>query len=424
MGVRRYGQAAANQVFNKQATPQVDDNIAFISARVLSIILDESHPRYQELGGEKAIGYVEIEIISPPSAPQSGTPTIAQPLFPNISNYPIINEIIFLLKLPNPSTQTKSSSTTYYYFTPINLWNTVHTNPLPNPQFGKIVEKGAGKTYDMVETGFPNVTEVIQQDYVTFLGNGFNEKANIRPLMPYIGDVIHQGRWGNSLRFGSTFTNNSRVGNFKNNWSEIGTNGDPIIIIRNGQYVNPTFAGYNHITENINLDDSSIYMTSTQQIPVEVNNTNYDNYNEAPESPNLYSGKQIILNSGRLIFNAKEDHLLLSSEKSIGLNTNGTFNVKSYKETIISSPKIYLGSKIAIEPVLLGNQTVKYLENLINALITLVTPLTQLQSYVENQYVQPKPNTEVRIAAKNALEILQLLVDNTEVIKSTSVKTI
>ena len=32
----------------------------------------------------------------------------------------------------------------------------------------------------------------------------FVEKSNIHPLLPFAGDIIHQGRWGNSIRFGST----------------------------------------------------------------------------------------------------------------------------------------------------------------------------------------------------------------------------
>ena len=64
-----------------------------------------------------------------------------------------------------------------------------------------------------------------------------------------------------------------------NNWSNEGDTGDPIIIIRNGQTKETDDKGWQHIKEDINNDDSSIYLTSTQQItnfiPVSDNDQSY-----------------------------------------------------------------------------------------------------------------------------------------------------
>ena len=38
-----------------------------------------------------------------------------------------------------------------------------------------------------------------------------------------------------------------------------------------------------------------------------------------PTDPHLYQGKQVIINSDRLVFNAKDDSILLYSDKAIGL---------------------------------------------------------------------------------------------------------
>lgn len=55
-----------------------------------------------------------------------------------------------------------------------------------------------------------------------------------------------------------------------NPWSinnNISENGDPIIIIKNGQRIEEiNDKGWEHTVENIDLDDSSIYLTSNQQI--------------------------------------------------------------------------------------------------------------------------------------------------------------
>jgi hypothetical protein len=82
--------------------------------------------------------------------------------------------------------------------------------------------------------------------------------------MPYMGDVIYEGRWGNSIRFGSTVKSKSQ---YSNPWSRSGNNGDPITIVRNGQNKLANEFGAEPITENIKNDLSSIYLTSTQALP-------------------------------------------------------------------------------------------------------------------------------------------------------------
>ena len=60
-------------------------------------------------------------------------------------------------------------------------------------------------------------------------------------------------------------------------------------------------------------------MTSTQKIPLTLQSNMYGSYEGLTESPtpaNQFSGNQIILNSGRLVFNAKNDHIVLSADKS------------------------------------------------------------------------------------------------------------
>ena len=37
-----------------------------------------------------------------------------------------------------------------------------------------------------------------------------------------------------------------------------------------------------------------------------------------PDTPSIYQGKQVIINSNRLLFNAKEDAILLFANKAIG----------------------------------------------------------------------------------------------------------
>lgn len=100
-----------------------------------------------------------------------------------------------------------------------------------------------------------------------------------------------------------------------------------------------------------------------------------------PEPPDKYKGKQVILNSDRLLFNAKEDSVLIFSKKAIGLSSAGTLNFDSDKEMIVSSPKIYLGVK-ATEPLLLGNSTVDLLKEVFTSLNALSIALSKMKIYV------------------------------------------
>ncbi len=98
-----------------------------------------------------------------------------------------------------------------------------------------------------------------------------------------------------------------------------------------------------------------------------------------PKNPNEFHGNQVIINSDRLIFNAKVDSILLYSEKAIGFSTNGNFHFDTDNSIntkfIVNSPNIYLGLKnqktgtLPTEPAVLGHQLEEVLIELIDFLI-------------------------------------------------------
>ena len=230
---------------------------------------------------------------------------------------------------------------------------------------------------DYVQTQLGSVRRVTDQSTEIFLGATFIERGNIHPLLPFEGDKILEGRWGNSIRLGST------VKNTPNTWSSTGENGDPITIIRNGQG-NQTDEGWIPTIEDINNDDTSIYLTSTQKIPLQSQAVELNQYfsysdNVKPTAPNEYAGRQVILNSGRLILNTTQDHLLLSSQKSIGFTAIESINFDTTGPVTLQAGSVYLGSKNATEQILLGNTTVNLLNNLIGELIKLTNTLAIAQ---------------------------------------------
>ena len=83
-----------------------------------------------------------------------------------------------------------------------------------------------------------------------------------------------------------------------------------------------------------------------------------------PTNTTDYQGKQVIIDSDRLLFNAKNDSILLFSDKAIGFSTKGSihFDTSNTKDNkiVINSPNIYLGLKVdknlPTEPAVLGDE--------------------------------------------------------------------
>jgi len=336
------------------------------AGRVVSIVLDDTHPRYKELGGPKAIGAVEVVDVTAGTADYSTASKnqilrVAYPLYANNSAYPLINEVVFITSLPNQKIQEKTSAVSNFYISAVNLWNHPHHNGIP--YIAGTTTPANSKNY--IDTSLGSTNKLTDSTGTILFGNYFKERSKIFPLQPFEGDIIHQGRWGNSLRLSGTAPN-------KNNWSSEGEQGDAITILRNGQTDNPDKNGWDFTEENINTDASSIYLTTTQKVPFQAASTSYFSYNQdAPILPDEYTGKQIIINSGRLIFNSSEDHLMLSSTKTINLNSNSGLNIDT-TQAVFQTENIYLGSKSATEPLVLGDA----LEAVVKELISIIQDIS------------------------------------------------
>ena len=385
-------------------------------ARVTDIILNSAHQEWNNYGGFNGIGTIFWEENN-----KQGTTykNAAKPFYPQMSAYPLINELVLLISLPNKNMGSNQSSESYYYINTINIWNSNHHNAYPNPTLPNTLVSQQ-KDYNITTSGSP--IRRIDDDGTGIRFNSdrndsqktFIEKDNIHPLYPFVGDILYQGRWGNSLRFGSTAKPFNNQIPTLNNWSESGENGSPITILRNGQPPNSVdennqpIPGFVNIVENINSDLSSIYMTSTQQIPiitnpVEVNGTRYFSYTpslkEIPTSPSSYTGDQVIINSGRLLFNSKSDHILLSSKRTISFEAVKGFNFDTPANFVVNvGTHIKLGGKEATEPIVLGESLRFQLENLCTNLKQLVGILKFQQSWPGGGAV---PDNQLSIVASS-----------------------
>ena len=201
--------------------------------RVQDIILDETHPRFK---GADSIGNIIYTPIDEPTPINNTQLPSAKPLYTNIAHYPVANEIVYLVSAPATDYNDTGKLINYYLY-PHSIFKDPNHNSLPN---------------------------LLNHEDEFYQGNYFKENEIIRPLRPFEGDLIIEGRFGNSIRFGATtdLSQHRKI----NRWSSKGTIGDPITIIRNGQTRNPNKPVFESIVENLNTDLSSIYLCSTQQI--------------------------------------------------------------------------------------------------------------------------------------------------------------
>ena len=239
-------------------------NNNWIAVRVNDIILNIDHPKFEDYGGYDSLGTIYYTKLDNPISTKNlwaSTAQIAKPLYSHIKYYPLINEIVLIVDT-NDKNIYNSSDKSSYYLPQVNIWNHPHHNALPSVR--DLESEDTSNDYKQTENGIVRRTEDGSTDIK--LGDYFREQTNIKPLLPYEGDMIFEGRFGNSIRFGSTNMGESIPDENKNQWSQVGEVGNPITIIRNGQSENTDEKGWVPLIEDSNNDSSIIYMTSNQQI--------------------------------------------------------------------------------------------------------------------------------------------------------------
>lgn len=379
-------ESLSNISFNNK----LESNNDKIVGKVTDIVLTDKHPYFIERGEWSTIGTIFFEDINKPS-----TINNASPLNSNIKIYPLVNELVQIFTTYDTSILDDKGRPTkkHYYGNAINMWNTPHHNAVP-------IVSATNKNYKVSSLGSTN-KETSQQPNIN-LGAGVIERGNIHPLWPFPGDLILEGRWSNSIRLGNTFKSPL------NSWSNVGENGSPITIISNGQPEDSSKEGYIPISEDINKDLSSIYLTSNQKIPIipaQFLTKSYTTY--VPDKLNQYIGSQVILNANRILINSNKDHILLNSFLTIGFNSAKGFNFDTPANFIVNAETIKLGSKTASEPALRGLRTLNALDKILTHTIKIAKALSSLVEVIPNA-----PYAAVNAAAANAeMELTKLQND-------------
>lgn len=252
----------------------------------------------------------------------------AYPLYAFLKNVPLVDEVVLLLPAPSSDTDKGVHKSRIYYISTVSIWNHPHHS---------------ATTEDKDTVG---------------LDSNFTEKADINPMLPYPGDTILEGRLGQSIRFSQSIPGQTP-------WT--GTVGDPITVISNGQI--QTEEGFSLITEDINKDFASLYLSSKQKLPITPGN-------QLTQPLSEYDQSQAILTSGRVVLNARDNNLILSTPAALEASAR-TVKINSESDITNEAPRINLGEQ-ANEKVILGDTMLADLTAVLVELVKLSTALGTL----------------------------------------------
>jgi hypothetical protein len=136
-------------------------------------------------------------------------------------------------------------------------------------------------------------------------------------------------------------------------------------------------------------------------------------------NPQLFPGQyilpQILLNSSQISINSKEDSILLSSKKSIGLTCEDEINLTG-NNIVLDATNLYLGSKDSpenkLEPVLLGDKTITTLRQITSILKSITNVLQLDQMFPAGIPISNGPLNVVSLTATQALATIEASLDN------------
>jgi hypothetical protein len=236
----------------------------------------------------------------------AGAAVSAYPLDINIRKVPLLGETVIVFSSIGPETKSGGVNVRYF-FLPVSLQLNPNNNALPNSNVPQQSDSGGGTADGMSSIALGNPTADNADDTEHDLGEGFTEDSTISPLQPFLGDVLIEGRFGHSLRFGYTPTTSETTKN--PSWSAGGGDTDPVTILSNGR---PSGDNNKFIIEDADDDMSSIWLTSTQQVTVDTDLKLATGVDEQ----NAFSSPSVIITSDRILLNSRKDYIILSGGSS------------------------------------------------------------------------------------------------------------
>jgi hypothetical protein len=319
----------------------VDTPSAYFVAVVEDIILNETHRCYKvttdktcpPYNGDFAlganVGMALLRLL--PNNINVATDKLmwVLPLDSTMREYPLVNEIVLVFKSLGGLLYTRRVNT---------------TNKITDGKFIGIKEaySGASATPSseavvMASRGGVRVDSINDASTDPSSTDGkYVENPLVKMLRHTEGDMTIQGRFGNSIRFGSSL--------FSNPTDRIPR---PNLLIRvgptNATYTStyPTPTDHSLVFEDINTDNSSIWMVSNETValkPATIDSVSHLRSSELSDSKE-YTGAQIFVNSDRVILNSKQNEISLFSNAEINLSAVQSITIDSANAVMITADR-------------------------------------------------------------------------------------
>ena len=132
---------------------------------------------------------------------------IAFPLDTNIKRIPVVGEVVSLITDTSPSSSPNKSKPIYYYSHITSLQKNINHNALPQGQAQLKGTGGSTADYQAASAGNPNASSTKPFSFEA----GFEEVKGVSALQPFTGDILLEGRFGQSIRLGYTPSGNTET---------------------------------------------------------------------------------------------------------------------------------------------------------------------------------------------------------------------
>lgn len=298
----------------------------------------------------------------------------ARPIDSNLKKIPIAGEIVRVVSGPTSYGAAVKQTNEFYIVGTYPVQSSIHHNGMPGKH--KIESSDSSTDYNSAQHGHSKTSKSSKTQ--SKIEEAFPEMHDVKPMQPYSGDVLIEGRFGQTIRMSSTLKDGSNEFNVAPHWKRgESSDGYPITTVVNTK---SNSGGGVFTTENIDKDDSSLYLTSGQEVPYTLASTNLKsmarlNNDTFRTDTKKYSGNQILMASGRILLNARSKEVLIVGKRGVGITAGDNITMDSGNTIEMESNRINLGLN-ATHPAVLGDDATSWLSSLLDTLKNLCNQLT------------------------------------------------
>lgn len=268
-------------------------SIQIIPGEVTEVIYNEEEVEKRPKLGYQDIGCIHVDTFDGFELPSEWV----YPLDPNVKNYPVIGELVHIICIGSQA----------YYTAPLNVKRSVNNNSVIG------ITKSSG------------MAPVRKKDTITKAGKNFKPISG-RPTRIIPGDIVFDGREGQSIKLGK---NVSKIVDGEP------TESMPVIKLRLTNDDPNIKKRFQPKAEEILDDAASLYLIKDEEItltPARII------YNDETVTPSSHKGKQVFIDSDKLIFNTKS-----GEGNNIGIYSGHQLNIVSKGDAKIIGKNVYIG---------------------------------------------------------------------------------